>query len=441
MQQTQSNIYTPYTLPCGITLKNRLAKAAMEENMAGTDMQPDHALFSLYRYWAHGGLGMIITGNVMVDDRAITGPGTVVLPLVGSLDRFKRWSSVIKSGGAKAIMQLNHPGRQMPKSISCTALAPSAIPLKLGRYSKRFARPVAMTSEQIHDVTHRFAQAAKRAKEAGFDGVEIHAAHGYLLSQFLSPLSNQRQDEWGGSLKNRARLLLNVVCQVRAQCGNDFIVMVKLNSGDFQRGGLSSDEASVVVELLDKLNVDLLELSGGNYESPAMQGRGEKEAELGKNAYFLSFAKAISSRVAMPIMITGGITSKQMAEKAILDGCALVGMASALAFTPDLVKKWQQKDDYLGVHPTCDWKDDTLASLVVMAKVRRQLRRLGNDLTTMRHPTSLWSLMLDIRHRHKMISLYKKYLHKQNHHVAKPVRSVKRYVSSHVVSDVPSRDL
>ena len=446
MQQSQFSPALPFTLPCGPTVKNRIVKAAMEENMAGRDLQPDSALYSLYRYWAHGGPGMIITGNVMIDRTAMTGPGGVVMEPDTSLTAFEKWAKVMKSGGAKALMQLNHPGRQMPSQFGRTALAPSAIALKLGRYSKKFARPVAMSCEQIHRVTHQFAMAAKRAKDAGFNGVQIHAAHGYLLSQFLSPLSNQREDEWGGSLQNRARFLINVVCQVRALCGNDFIVSVKLNSADFQRGGFSDDDAVEGVSKLSKLNVDFIELSGGNYESPAMQGTGDMSSALKPEAYFMAFAARIAQQSDVPVMTTGGITQLKTAEQVLEAGYDFVGIASALAFTPDLVKKWQQKPDYAGVKPHCDWQDKTLASLVKMAKVRRQLRRLGNDFTTMHNPTGLWSLFLDVIHKRKMMKLYRAYCaentstEKQNTHSEQPEKAT-RYVSSHVVSGVPSRDL
>ncbi len=423
----------------------------MEENMAGRDLQPDSALYSLYRYWAHGGAGMIITGNVMIDCHAMTGPGGVFLPQEGSLKAFEKWANVIKSGGAKALMQLNHPGRQMPSQFGSRALAPSPIPLKLGRYSKKFARPVAMTSEQIHQITHQFAVAAKRAKDAGFDGVQIHAAHGYLLSQFLSPLSNQREDEWGGSLQNRARFLINVVCQVRALCGNDFIVSVKLNSADFQRGGFSDDDATEVVSMLSRLNVDLIELSGGNYESPAMQGGGDMSSALKPEAYFMAFAARIAQQSDVPVMTTGGITRLNTAELVLEAGYEFVGIASAMAFTPDLMRKWQQKPDYSGVTPQCNWQDKTLASLVKMAKVRRQLRRLGNDFTTMHNPTGLWSLVLDMLHKRKMLKLYRAYCAQQSRAGSNSTGNKEggsgqpgtatRYVSSHVVSGVPSRDL
>ena len=443
MQQNQISMATPVTLPCGQVVKNRIVKAAMEENMADKQLQPDHALYALYRYWAHGGAGMIITGNVMIDATAMTGPGGVVMPLEGDLKAFEKWAAVIKSGGAKAIMQLNHPGRQMPREIGEVAWAPSDVPLSLGRYTKRFAKPQPMSCEQIHQITHQFAQAARRAKEAGFDGVQIHAAHGYLLSQFLSPLANRREDEWGGSLKNRARLLLNIVCQVRAYCGNHFIVMVKLNTADFQRGGFTAQEATEVAQWLAGLNVDVVELSGGNYESPAMQGTAQEGFAVSrKDAYFADVAKQISEQADVPLMTTGGIVRQETVQQVLDNGCTFAGMASALAFTPDLMKKWQQKPDYAGIKPECDWQDKTLASLVKMAKVRRQLRRLGNDLTTMHNPTGFWSLFLDILHRRKMTMVYKAYISAKIKETIAPMQpEVTRCVSSPVVSDVPSRDL
>ena len=282
------------------------------------------------------------------------------------------------------------------------AIAPSAVPLDMGKHSKLFAQPREMTCQDIHDVCKRFVQTAKQAEKAGFDGVEIHAAHGYLLTQFLSPLTNQRQDEWGGSIINRARLLINIVSQVRAVCAKDFIVMVKLNSADFQKNGFSFDDACEVVNRLEALGVDVVELSGGSYEAPAMQGQTRDDTTLAREAYFLEFAHALESKTDIPLMTTGGIKRAEVAERVIQQGCELVGLASALAITPDLAKKWQQEWSYSGIIPHCAWKDKSLTSLANMAMVRRQLRRLGNNLTTLRNPSPLWSLILDMLHRKKM---------------------------------------
>ena len=399
---SNSILYSPYTLPCGKTVRNRLVKAAMEENMSSYGCLPGESLFSLYRYWAHGDLGMVITGNVMVDKEAMTGPGGVVLEKDTSLAPFERWAKIIKSNGALAVMQINHPGRQVFKAMQGKAIAPSAIPLDMGKHSKLFAEPREMTCQDIHDVCKRFVETAKQAEKAGFDGVEVHAAHGYLLTQFLSPLTNQRQDEWGGSIINRARLLINIVSQIRAVCAKDFIVMVKLNSADFQKNGFSFDDASEVVNRLEALGVDVVELSGGSYEAPAMQGQTKDNTTLAREAYFLEFAKTLESQTQIPLMTTGGIKRAEIAERVIQEGCELVGLASALAITPNLAKKWQQEWTYSGVIPHCTWKDKSLASLANMAIVRRQLRRLGNDLTTLRSPSPLWSLVLDLVHRKKM---------------------------------------
>jgi len=399
---SDSILYSPYTLPCGVTVRNRLVKAAMEENMSSKGNIPGESLYSLYRYWAHGHLGMVITGNVMVDKGAMTGPGGVALEKDTELAPFQKWAKIIKSNGALAVMQINHPGRQVFKAMRGKAIAPSAVPLDMGKHSKLFAKPREMTCQDIHDVCKRFVQTAKQAEKAGFDGVEIHAAHGYLLTQFLSPLTNQRQDEWGGSIINRARLLINIVSQVRAVCSKEFIVMVKLNSADFQKNGFSFDDSCEVVNRLEALGVDVVELSGGSYEAPAMQGQTRDDTTLAREAYFLEFAQALVSKTDIPLMTTGGIKRAEVAEKVVKEGCALVGLASALAITPDLSKKWQQEWAYSGIIPHCTWKDKSLASLANMAMVRRQLRRLGNNLTTLRNPSPLWSLILDMLHRKKM---------------------------------------
>lgn len=399
---SDSILYSPYTLPCGVTARNRLVKAAMEENMSSMGNIPGEPLYSLYRYWAHGNLGMVITGNVMVDKGAMTGPGGVALEKDTDIAPFQKWAKIIRSNGALAIMQINHPGRQVFKAMKGKAIAPSAVPLDMGKHSKLFAQPREMTCQDIHDVCKRFVQTAKQAEKAGFDGVEIHAAHGYLLTQFLSPLTNQRQDEWGGSIINRARLLINIVSQVRAVCAKDFIVMVKLNSADFQKNGFSFDDACEVVNRLEALGVDVVELSGGSYEAPAMQGQTRDDTTLAREAYFLEFAQALVSKTDIPLMTTGGIKRAEVAEEVIEQGCALVGLASALAITPDLAKKWQHEWAYSGIIPHCSWKDKSLASLANMAMVRRQLRRLGNNLTTLRNPSPLWSLILDMLHRKKM---------------------------------------
>jgi 2,4-dienoyl-CoA reductase-like NADH-dependent reductase (Old Yellow Enzyme family) len=267
-----SDLFTPLALASGSVLPNRIAKAAMEENLAGDGQLPDERLLRLYRRWSRGGTGLLITGNVMVHAEALTGPGGVVLDVDSPLEPFTQWARAAKSGGAAVWIQINHPGRQVFAEMPGVAWGPSAIRVDIGRQSKRLARPVAMTERQIAATVVRFADTARLAEKAGFDGVEIHAAHGYLLSQFLSPLSNVRTDRWGGSLENRARLLLEVVRSVRAAVGSHFAVAVTLNSADFQRGGFELADAQRVIDMLAPLGVDLVELSGRGRRGPPCPG-------------------------------------------------------------------------------------------------------------------------------------------------------------------------
>ncbi|WP_409310290.1 NADH:flavin oxidoreductase/NADH oxidase family protein [Pseudomonas putida] len=371
------NVFDTLMLPNGSTVKNRIAKAAMEENMADAHQAPSEALMRLYQAWADGGAGLIITGNVMVDGRAMTGPGGVVLQDDQQLDKFKRWARIGRSGGAQFWLQINHPGRQMQSNLGQKTWAPSAVPLELGTMSKRFATPHAMTPGVIEEVIQRFANTARLGEQAGFTGVEIHAAHGYLLSQFLSPLTNHRKDEWGGSLENRARLLLEIVKAVRAVVSVDFAVAVKLNSADFQRGGFTTEDAKQVVEWLNDLGVDMVELSGGSYEVPAMQGDARDGRTLAREAYFVEFARDLQTVAKMPVMVTGGIRRRPVAESVVQSGVDMVGIGTALAIDPHLPREWLQGKDNAPQLPPITWKNKAIASLANMAVVKFQLRKLS----------------------------------------------------------------
>ncbi|WP_422418713.1 NADH:flavin oxidoreductase/NADH oxidase family protein [Pseudomonas sp. GZD-222] len=371
------NVFAPLTLPNGSIIPNRLAKAAMEENMADADQAPSGNLMRLYQAWAEGGAGLLISGNVMVDRHAMTGPGGVVLEDDKQLAKFQRWASVGRAHGAQFWLQINHPGRQMPANLGQQTWAPSAVALDLGTMSKHFKPPQAMTVEVIHEVIQRFARTAQLAEQAGFTGVEIHAAHGYLLSQFLSPLSNKRSDAWGGSLENRARLLLEIVKAVRAVVAPQFAVAVKLNSADFQRGGFSAEDARNVVKLLNPLGVDLVELSGGSYEAPAMQGDARDGRTLAREAYFLEFARDLQNVASMPLMVTGGIRRLPVAEQVVQNGVAMVGIGTALAIDPNLPRDWQSGQGTAPQLAPITWKNKALASLANMAVVKFQLRKLS----------------------------------------------------------------
>ncbi|ENV91966.1 NADH:flavin oxidoreductase/NADH oxidase family protein [Acinetobacter bereziniae] len=387
-------VFEKLIFPNGSEIANRIAKAAMEENMADLNHAPSEALMRLYQAWADGGAGLIITGNVMVDRRAMTGPGGVVLEDDKHLDIFKRWAQIARSQGAQVWLQINHPGRQMQSNLGQATWAPSAVGLDLGKMSDRFSLPIEMTQTMINEVIQRFANTARLGEKAGFTGVEIHAAHGYLLSQFLSPLSNKRQDQWGGSLENRARLLIEIVKAVRAVVSDQFTVAVKLNSADFQCGGFSAEDAQLVVEMLNELAVDLVELSGGSYEAPAMQGQARDGRTLAREAYFLEFAQEIRKIAKMPVMVTGGIRRKQVAEQVIESGVDMVGIATALAIDPNLPNAWKQGQNITPTLKPISWKNKTLASLANMATVKFQLRKLSLGKKPNPQVSPLWALIL-----------------------------------------------
>ena len=386
--------FTPLTLPNGTVIPNRLAKAAMEENMADQDHAPSAALIRLYQSWADGGVGLMITGNVMIDRRAMTGPGGVVLESAQFGARFGQWSRAARSRGAHIWMQINHPGRQMPAAMGQETMAPSAVPMDLGNYSRQFAAPRAMTEADIADVQQRFVNSARLAERFGFTGVQIHAAHGYLLSQFLSPLTNKRTDRWGGSLENRARLLVDVVKAVRQAVGKGFAVAVKLNSADFQKGGFSQDDARQVVSMLNTLGVDLIELSGGSYEAPAMHGQTRDGRTLAREAYFLEFARDIATVATMPLMVTGGIRRYPVVEQVLASGIAMAGMGTALAIDPQLPKAWLSDRSASPALRAIPWKNKVLSSIAYMAMVKYQLRRLSQGRQTRPHVAPALALLM-----------------------------------------------
>jgi 2,4-dienoyl-CoA reductase-like NADH-dependent reductase (Old Yellow Enzyme family) len=403
-------LFTPLTLASGSTLANRIAKAAMEENLAVAGQLPGAEILGLYRQWAAGGAGLILTGNVMIDGRAMTGPGGVVLQADTPLEPFREWASVAKAGGAQVWMQINHPGRQVYSDLPGVAWSPSDVAVNVGKQSHRFARPTPMTEADIAEVITRFADTARQAEAAGFDGVEIHAAHGYLISQFLSPLANRRTDRWGGTLENRARLLIEAVKAVRATVPPGFAVAVKLNSADFQRGGFDAADAEQVIRMLGGLHVDLVELSGGTVESPAMQGQSADERTLAREAYFLALARELLATAPMPIMITGGVTRRPVAQQVIASGVAVVGMANALAMVPDLPRQWQAGQDTAVSRKPIQWKDKTLAAAAGMAFARHQLKRLAAGKRANPDTKPVVAFVLDRVRRRTALRRYRRWL-------------------------------
>lgn len=334
-----------FTLPCGISIPNRLAKAAMTEGLAESGGRAGVRIARLYRLWSEGGAGLILTGNIMVDGRYRERPANIVVD--GALDAasmagLEAFAAAAKSGGSIAIAQISHAGRQSPATIAPEPVGPSAVAVKLP--GGVFARPRALTEAEIEDIIARFAHTAKTCVEAGFDGVQVHAAHGYLISEFLNPLVNQRGDAWGGSLENRARILIETVRAVRAAIGPDKALSVKLNSSDFQKGGFDFEDCKRVVAMLDAEGIDLLEISGGNYEQPRMMGiegpqpvfEGEvRDSTKAREAYFLAYAEEVMETAKTPVMVTGGFRSRAAMEDAVKSGVAIIGLGRPLCVLPD----------------------------------------------------------------------------------------------------------
>lgn len=328
----------PLRLPNGSVLRNRLAKSAMSEALATYDNHATERLVDLYGRWAASGIGLMFTGNVMIDRRALGEPGNVVIEDESDLPVLQRWARAATDRGAALWVQLNHPGKQAPKGLNAGTLAPSAVPFRQDM-TAFFDTPREATSAEIHDIIRRFGESAAICKKAGFSGVEIHGAHGYLVSQFLSPHHNVRTDEWGGSPENRRRFVMAVYREIRRRVGADFPVGIKLNSADFQRGGFTEEESMATIAALVEAGIDLVEISGGTYEAPAMSGglhQPQRASTAAREAYFLAFAEKVRAAVDVPLMVTGGFRTAEGMNAALRTGALdIVGLARLMAIDPD----------------------------------------------------------------------------------------------------------
>ncbi|MDF1696709.1 MAG: NADH:flavin oxidoreductase/NADH oxidase family protein [Saprospiraceae bacterium] len=300
-------ILQEFTLPCGAVLKNRICKAAMTERLADKNQHATSELIHLYDHWASNGTGLLISGNIHIDKRYKEASANVVVEDESGLSMLSKMTEAGTQQNTHFWAQISHGGRQSNIFSTFKPIAPSAVQLKR---LMLFAKPKAMSIEQIKDVEDRFVNTAILCKKAGFTGVQVHSAHGYLLSQFLSPRTNLRQDEYGGSIENRSRLLTDIVIRLRKELGADYPISVKINSADFQRGGFNEEDSLIVIKKLEKLGIDLLEISGGTYENVTfLTERYKKESTRKREAYFLDFARKIRKRSTIPLMITGGFRS------------------------------------------------------------------------------------------------------------------------------------
>ena len=334
------NIASSFTLPNGSVLKNRIAKSAMSENFGTRNHAPSKGLINAYKVWAKGNPGLLITGNIMVDSMALGEARNVVVEDYKDFELLKKWARSVEGTGVHLWPQINHPGRQAFAAINRETVGPSAISLSLGSASKMFKIPIELSDEAIWDIIKRFGNTARIMKEAGFTGCQIHGAHGYLVSQFLSPNSNIRTDQWGGSLSNRARFVLEVYREIRRQVGPDYPIAIKINSADFQRGGLTEEESMEVIRFLGNEGIDLIEISGGTYERPAMIEGDRKKSTISREAYFLDYIEKARKLIKTPLLLTGGFRSVSVMEKALEVGnLDVIGLARPFCLYPNLANQ------------------------------------------------------------------------------------------------------
>jgi 2,4-dienoyl-CoA reductase-like NADH-dependent reductase (Old Yellow Enzyme family) len=328
--QRHKVLFEPLRLPCGVVLNNRIAKSAMSDSLGDGTGHPTPEQNRVYQRWAEGGVGVSIIGEVQATSRYAEKPGNLVLNAMSDLSSFRDLAEHGSQNNTQVWLQLGHAGALAYAPIS-TPKGPSALDLP-------GLQCAAMTQDEIHQVPLDFAKTAKLAQQAGFGGVQIHAAHGFLLSQFLSPLFNKRSDAYGGSIANRMKLILETLDATRAAVGPNFVIAIKLNSSDQLEGGLDEDAALEVVAALDKSSVDLIDISGGTY----FPGAKPASDSAGRGPYFITFAKRARTVTSKPLMLTGGFKTRAQAQEAVMSGAVdVIGLARALALEPDLPNLWK----------------------------------------------------------------------------------------------------
>lgn len=390
---TQATLGRSFELPNGQVIKNRLLKSAMSETLAPPDNRVPDTMATLYGRWAQGGIGLSVTGNVMVDRGALGEPGNVAVEDERDLDALKRWAQAGQKDGSRIYMQVNHPGRQVPKFLNRESVSPSAVPFAPHMRSA-FATPRALTEAEIETLVTRYATTASVAAKAGFDGVQIHGAHGYLVSQFLSPHTNRRDDKWGGSRENRRRFALEVYRAMRRETPEGFGVAIKINSADFQKGGISEDESTETIVALAAEGMDFVEISGGTYEAPKMMST--KRSTQEREAYFLAFAEQLRSKLRTPLVVTGGFRSGGAMAAAIDSGAVdMVGLARPLAVRPDFPNDLLARGDISMETPPRKTGIGAIDRLGMMelAWYERQLHRMGAGKEPKENENVLWSMI------------------------------------------------
>lgn len=325
-----------FTLPCGVEIPNRIVKSAMSENDADEGGKPSERIIKLYNTWGKSGAGVLISGNVMMSKAALGEPHNVIVEDEKYLEALTRWGVAAQKNGSHLWMQINHPGRQAPK-FNKEVVSPSDVQLPI---LNMFDQPRPLEEEEIWAIIEGFGQTALMAKKANWKGVQIHGAHGYLVSQFLSTRTNLRKDKWGGSIENRARFAIEIYKNIRSKVGPNFPIGIKINSADFQRGAFTEEASLQVIKMLAAQGMDMIEVSGGTYEKAAMMGRKLKKSTVEREAYFADFIVKARAITDAPLLLTGGFRTAAVMAKAIenkeLD---FVGIARPFAVNPFLANQ------------------------------------------------------------------------------------------------------
>ncbi|KAF1915733.1 hypothetical protein BDU57DRAFT_518856 [Ampelomyces quisqualis] len=369
----------------GKTAQNRFLKGAMSEGLSSWDPKnleargvPSKNLINVYRHWGEGEFGVILTGNIMIEYDHLEAAGNAIIPR-GSpyegerFEAFKELATQSKKHGSLIVGQVSHPGRQVTQHIQPKPISASDVQLEGNFMRMTFAKPRVATDEDIKNVIEGFAHSAEYLEKAGYDGIQLHGAHGYLLAQFLSPTTNQRTDKYGGSLENRARIITDIGKEVRRRTSKSFVLGIKLNSIEFQDKGFDTQEAATLCKLLEENSFDFVELSGGTYERPAFAHK--RESTKKREAFFLEFAEKIAPSLAKTrTYVTGGLKTASAMVGALetVDG---VGLARPVCLEPELPRQIISGEVYAAINQLTD--DNDFGATHVAAGT--QIRQLGKD--------------------------------------------------------------
>ncbi|KAF2029005.1 FMN-linked oxidoreductase [Setomelanomma holmii] len=367
------------------TAQNRFLKGAMTERLSSWDPKnleargiPSKNLINVYKRWGEGEFGVILTGNLMIEYDHLEAAGNPIIPR-GSpyegerFEAFKELATQSKKHGSLIVGQVSHPGRQVAANIQKNPVSASDVQLEGNVMGMTFEKPRAATDEDIKNIIEGFAHAAEYLEKAGYDGIQLHGAHGYLLAQFLSPSTNHRTDKYGGSLENRARLITEIGQEVRNRTSSNFILGIKLNSVEFQDKGFDTQEAATLCKLLEDNTFDFVELSGGTYEKLAFGH--QRESTKKREAFFLEFAEKITPSLSKTrTYITGGLKSASAMVDALntVDG---VGLARPVCLEPELPRQIIAGEVNAAIDQLTDDNDFGMTNVAAGT----QIRQLGKD--------------------------------------------------------------